>query len=134
MIYVSNGTTWGIQETSPWVDAQAAWTALDSGTAPAATLHAEAGSGAIYTSLGGSKLAFGAKIKTGASPVSGGILATFALVGYSKRPFVAVSPVDEASTATFPYVEATSSSLTLHVGGEIYAGTEYSYNLLVLGK
>ena len=105
---------------------------LKSGVAPTGTVHANAGTGAGLSS-GGTRLALRATITSGTSPSSGGILATFALTGYTSAPVVAVNPRDEASAATFPYAFTTSSLLTLKVAGELDSGATYSYDIIIMG-
>lgn len=131
MPFIYDGTSWGMNST-PWANSSAAWTALATGDAPVLTLQSDAGSGATFT-LSGNRLSVRITITTGTSPVSGGILATLALVGHSYPPFCLASPQDDVSAVTFPYVSSTSSTCTLKVAGELEPGTTYSYDLLMVG-
>lgn len=108
------------------------WQALATGPAPDITVHANSGVGATG-SITGTRLTARVTITTGTSPVSGGILATFALQGYGGPPFSTVNPRDESSAATFPYISTATSTLTLRVAGELEPITTYSYDLLMLG-
>lgn len=100
------------------------------GTAPVGTVHANAGTGASLT-RSGTRTQIKVTITTGTSPVSGGILATFALSGYSASPAVVAGATDALSAATFPCASATTTVLTLAVAGELEPATAYSYNIIL---
>lgn len=133
MPFLSNGTTWGSSATA-WDNSAAMWDALTAGPVPAVTLHGDAGVGASF-SLTGNRHNARLAITTGASPVSGGTLATFALLGYTFPPYAAVSPSDEASAATAPILDAPTNVLAvLKVAGELEPGTTYTFQLVFQGK
>ena len=132
MPYVSDGSSWHIEANTPWATAAAAWSALTTGGYPALILHGNAGTSATYT-ISGNRLNFTVAITTGAGAVSGGTLGTFTLTGRNQAPTALVSPADAVSAATFPYVQATSTSLALKVAGELEPGTTYTYAIAVVG-
>jgi hypothetical protein len=105
---------------------------LKTGGVPVGTIHADAGTGASL-SRSGTRLAMRVTITTGASPAAGGTLATFALSGYAGAPIPVCTGADAISAATFPFVSATSSVLTLSVAGELEPMTVYTYNLMITG-
>lgn len=105
---------------------------LKTGAAPAVTVHANAGTGA-NASRSGTRLAFKVTITTGTTPTSGGVLATFALTGYAGAPVPICAGADAISAATFPFVFATSTVLTLQVAGELEPATVYTYNIQITG-
>lgn len=105
---------------------------LRTGSAPVASLHADAGAGAQIQS-GGTRLALRVAVVTGVAPQSGGTLATFALTGYTLAPVVSVNPRDEVSAATFAYATSSVSTLTLKVAGELEPAVTYEYDLIILG-
>jgi len=105
---------------------------VQTGPAPVATVHADAGTDAGVAS-GGTRIALRATITTGTAPVSGGTLATFALSGYTLAPVVSVNPRDEISLATFPFASTSTTILTLKAAGELEPYTAYTYDIIILG-
>lgn len=133
MPYVSDGTSWHSSATA-WSTATALWEALTHDPAPAATVHANAGSGATATYVG-NRLQGKLTITTVSSTnmVSGSTLATLALAGYTNPPYVGISPCDEVSAAIFPLIDATNSVATVKCAGQIQPGTTYTFNIVVQG-
>ena len=132
MPYVSDGTSWHSSATA-WSTATALWEALTHDPAPAVTVHGNAGAGATATYVG-NRLQGKLTVTTGTSPVSGGILATIAPVGYTSAPYVGVSPCDEASAAVSAFANSpTNISVPISVADELEPGTTYTFMLVFQG-
>ena len=128
MPYISNGDTWGSSATQ-WDNSAAMWDALTAGDAPDVTVHADAGVGATVD-IDGNRHDARVTITTGASPVSGGTLATFALQGYADPPYSDVSPRDETAAAAIPIIDAPTNEIAvLTVAGELEPSTAYRFKV-----
>lgn len=101
-------------------------------TLPTATAHADAGTGAQVI-VGGTGIGFRAVITTGTAPNSGGILATFALTGYTLPPIAFANPRDWTSAQIGIFCNTDGSTLYLVAAGELEPYQAYSFDILVLG-
>lgn len=130
-VALGNPPVWGSSATG-FKNASAVWDALTHDPAPAVTPHADAGVGAT-ASITGNRMNARLTVTTGASPVSGGRLATLALLGYTNPPTAIPAAADAESVATFPRFATTSTVATLWAAGELEPSTTYTFDLVVMG-
>lgn len=105
---------------------------LISGAPSPVTVNANMGANATATA-GGTRLVQRCTVTTGSNPVSGGILCTFALSGYTIAPTAFVNARDPQTAAANLFVLTSDTMAAVIAAGELNAMTSYVFEIMIVG-